>query len=298
MSTQHTQARAAIAKAIEETQEENGGPAFPSHGSMGEVAYEGMTLRQYAAIKLKVPESGTDWLDDMIRKSLRNDLAAKAMQGIAGNLQQVLGADGRRTILDILAIVQLNADLAYLQADEMMHLRYKLNDAYDCKENRHPKIVMKELGITYHHAMLNSMGDQWWFWNCKGIPDELPKYLEPMDLNKCIGLGLSKEDADKIEAGSKADVQEPYAWVYVNKYGVDSVPAAKEWCDAMVFGYGGSIFPLYTKPPTPAQRQWVGLTDYEIGVCSTEAAMNRSEMVGGAVTFARAVEQRLKEKNT
>jgi hypothetical protein len=30
-----------------------------------------MTLRQYAAIKLKVPNSGTDWLDDMIRESLR-----------------------------------------------------------------------------------------------------------------------------------------------------------------------------------------------------------------------------------
>ena len=49
---------------------------------------------------------------------------------------------------------------------------------------------------------------------------------------------------------------------------------------------------------TPPQRTWVGLTDYEIGVCSTEAAMNRSEMVGGAVTFARAIEAKLKEKNT
>ena len=42
---------------------------------------------------------------------------------------------------------------------------------------------------------------------------------------------------------------------------------------------------------------WIGLTVYEIGVCSTEAAMNRSEMVGGAVTFARAIEAKLKEKN-
>ena len=39
----------------------------------------GMTLRQYAAIKLKVPDSGTDWLDDMIRQSLRDDFA---LQGI------------------------------------------------------------------------------------------------------------------------------------------------------------------------------------------------------------------------
>ena len=39
----------------------------------------GMTLRQYAAIKLRVPNSGTDWLDEMIRVSLRDEFAAKAM---------------------------------------------------------------------------------------------------------------------------------------------------------------------------------------------------------------------------
>ena len=40
----------------------------------------GMTLRQYAAIKLRVPNSGTDWLDEMIRESRRDELAARAMQ--------------------------------------------------------------------------------------------------------------------------------------------------------------------------------------------------------------------------
>lgn len=55
---------------------ETGGPAFPR----GEIqSAPGMTLREYAAIKLKVPDSGNDWLDDMIRKSLKNDFAAKAM---------------------------------------------------------------------------------------------------------------------------------------------------------------------------------------------------------------------------
>ena len=39
----------------------------------------GMTLRQYAAIKLRVPKSGTDWLDEMIRESLRDEMAGKAM---------------------------------------------------------------------------------------------------------------------------------------------------------------------------------------------------------------------------
>lgn len=36
---------------------------------------DGMTLRQYAAIKLRVPDSGTEWLDEMIRKSVRQDIA-------------------------------------------------------------------------------------------------------------------------------------------------------------------------------------------------------------------------------
>ena len=56
-----------------------GESAFPLATDGGHFS-EGMTLRQYAAIKLKVPDSGTDWLDEMITKSLQNDFAAKAMQ--------------------------------------------------------------------------------------------------------------------------------------------------------------------------------------------------------------------------
>ena len=62
---------------------EDGGPAFPSNRDMRyeqEFDHEGgMTLRQYAAIKLRVPNSGTDWLDEMIRESLRDEMAGKAM---------------------------------------------------------------------------------------------------------------------------------------------------------------------------------------------------------------------------
>lgn len=90
----------------------------------------------------------------------------------------------------------------------MKHLRYCMMEAgINCKENRHPQIVMKELGITYQQATPQSMGDQWWFWNCENLPNELPTYLKelidyktkemlnPMD---CIGYGLSLEDAENI----------------------------------------------------------------------------------------------------
>ena len=71
-----------------------GGPAFPcdpfaasepKNAAEAKRLAEGMTLRQYAAIKLKVPDSGTDWLDEMITKSLRNDFAAKAMQAFCSD---------------------------------------------------------------------------------------------------------------------------------------------------------------------------------------------------------------------
>ena len=42
----------------------------------------GMSLRQYAAIKLCVPQSGTPWLDDMIRESRRNSVAEHALIGV------------------------------------------------------------------------------------------------------------------------------------------------------------------------------------------------------------------------
>ena len=59
----------------------DGGHAFPRSPRSGiyEGEYDGMTLRQYAAIKLRVPNGGTDWLDEMIRQGLRDEFATKAL---------------------------------------------------------------------------------------------------------------------------------------------------------------------------------------------------------------------------
>jgi hypothetical protein len=79
----------------------------------------------------------------------------------------------------------------------MKHLRL---DLYGVTE--HAQAVMKRLGITYQHATPQSLSDSWWFWNCENVPDELPSYLEPLNLapHKAIGWGLSKELADSIVA--------------------------------------------------------------------------------------------------
>ncbi|ATF87549.1 hypothetical protein [Burkholderia gladioli] len=59
----------------------DGGPAFP-HPDYLHTGDAGMSMRAYAAIKLRVPDSGIDWLDDMIRTSMQDEFAAKAMQQI------------------------------------------------------------------------------------------------------------------------------------------------------------------------------------------------------------------------
>lgn len=66
----------------------DGGPAFPGKAYQeGRLAAElalhpGMSLRDYACIKLKVPESDREWLNELIVKSLRNEFAEMAMDGV------------------------------------------------------------------------------------------------------------------------------------------------------------------------------------------------------------------------
>ena len=82
----------------------------------------GMTLRQYAAIKLRVPKSGTDWLDEMIRESMRDDLAAKAMMAF-----EIRGDNGGRDPSGFLGDDALGSEetalVSYWMADAMLKAR-------------------------------------------------------------------------------------------------------------------------------------------------------------------------------
>ena len=99
---------------------ETGGPAFPHVADIVQMqgdsaivksfTQNGMTLRQYAAIKLKVPDSGVDWLDDMIRKSNADHFAAKAMQGLLA---------GKLNTTNMMTI----ASECYMMADTMLKAR-------------------------------------------------------------------------------------------------------------------------------------------------------------------------------
>jgi len=76
------------------------------------------------------------------------------------------------------------------------HLRLSCYRGY----NEHPQQTMKRLGITYQHATPQSIGEQWWFWNCENVPEPLPEHFSILDLDpmESIGNGLSKENAEMI----------------------------------------------------------------------------------------------------
>lgn len=72
-------------------------PAMP-HGPLGDTMHGedgrewhqfpagvGMSLRQYAAIHLRVPDSGIPDLDAMIRQARRQEMVGRALQGIITN---------------------------------------------------------------------------------------------------------------------------------------------------------------------------------------------------------------------
>lgn len=90
--------------------------------------------------------------------------------------------------------------------------------------------------------------------------------------------------AKLVAAKALAQTQEPVAWMHVQ--GNYKEPSFRELADDEV-ERGWEQYPLYNTPP---QRTWVGLTDEDI-----------SEIVRGTHntgSFVRAIEAKLKEKNT
>lgn len=81
--------------------------------------HPGLSAREYAAIKLRVPDSGTEWLDAMIRKSLRDDFAAKLMQSFVATPDEIDRSPGE-TFFDVMDDL---SESAYQSADAMLRAR-------------------------------------------------------------------------------------------------------------------------------------------------------------------------------
>lgn len=64
----------------------------------------------------------------------------------------------------------------------MKHLRYDCMGAAYSGESRHPQVVMRELGVTYELAIPQSLGDQWWLFNCDH--GDLPSFTTEMECDE------------------------------------------------------------------------------------------------------------------
>jgi hypothetical protein len=94
-----------------------------------------------------------------------------------------------------------------------MHLMYCLRSAAEAGVTVHPQEHMRSLGIKYQHATPQSMGDQWWFWNCENIPLPIPFGLGVLDIvdpGKYVGFGLTQGEADKIKSYKSATKGQQY----------------------------------------------------------------------------------------
>lgn len=60
----------------------------------------------------------------------------------------------------------------------MKHLSYDVDSAGYMGEVRHPQEVLRELGIRYARAIPQSLGGQWWLFDC--TYKSLPSYIRPM----------------------------------------------------------------------------------------------------------------------
>jgi len=108
---------------------------------------------------------------------------------------------------------------------------------------------------------------------------------------EAVSAALDKkaENARELGLDYEPAQQEPVAWVcegssFDEKHGIDYWPGD---VDDLPIGT-----PLYTPPP--AQRTWVGLTDEEV-----DDFLSALWPVGaGAGELLRAIEAKLKEKNT
>ena len=110
-----------------ETKQNDGGQAFPMVDVLIDgqaIGSAGMSIRQYAAIHLRVPDSGSDWLDDMIRNSKKESPMVVLFQG---DLRDYFAGQALIGIMahDPTENAYLMASDCYMIADAMIETRSK-----------------------------------------------------------------------------------------------------------------------------------------------------------------------------
>lgn len=72
-------------------------------------------------------------------------------------------------MIEFLAMIEAKSD--------SVHLMFSEHAAEKAGIKGCPRQVLKDLGITFSHSTRQTLYDQYWFWNCRNIPEKLPDYL-------------------------------------------------------------------------------------------------------------------------
>jgi hypothetical protein len=114
--------------------------------------------------------------------------------------------------------------------------------------------------------------------------EAMKQALSVLETGEYIG-GVTERLRQAIE---QAEKQKPYAYIYETngQFGVHQSLRHEQYNGR----YPDKTIPVYTSPP---KREWVGLTQEDIDI-----AFDDTQEGGGFDDFARAIEAKLKEKNT
>jgi len=146
------------------------------------------------------------------------------------------------------------------------------------------KAALEAKDETHAYGYAKRLAEAIWSKHYKTIAPQ----WEPFDELIGVLTQIDNMTSGLISPQQKEAKNEPVAWMY------SPTGALFDICpnDADE----GEFLPLYTTPP---QRTWVKLTEEEIKPCWYEACQTDLELTSQLVVyFARAIEAKLKEKNT
>ena len=123
----------------------------------------------------------------------------------------------------------------------------------------------------------------------KELMQQAPAYPEGDVVGPCVCGSWPGGKCLKCPWVEQAEKRKPVAWMYVN---------FDDECEQIEYGEpfdDPSVTPLYAAPPA---RQWVGLTDEEVEQVFPAIATYHAANKTLYHSIARAIEVKLKEKNT
>jgi hypothetical protein len=171
----------------------------------------------------------------------------------------------------LLAEITVLSEMVRILSARVKELEDKYNDKFGEKKKNCDNLAPNVATNVHHNEQK---------------PDHLVNILPNLSIQS-EDLSIKSEEAMReVQRLGQEIEQEPVAYINIEERKLEWAYKYMSWDTPTVVNL--PKIPLYTTPP---QRTWVGLTDEEIVGCATG-------LIVGGMEFAKAVEAKLKDKNT